>query len=46
MLREDLCDSDIPHRTYIQKCVIETWEWYIATLKSEMDVSLFLPAML
>ncbi len=45
MLREDLTDADIPHRTYIRKCVIETWEKYIATLKSEMEVSLFLPAM-
>ncbi|PBK84510.1 hypothetical protein ARMGADRAFT_1037010 [Armillaria gallica] len=38
MLWEDLCDSDIPHCTYIQKCVIETWEWYIAMLKSKMDM--------
>ncbi len=45
MLWEDLTDADIPHRTYIRKCVIETWEKYIATLKSEMEVSLFLPAM-
>ena len=45
MLQEDLTDADIPHCIYIQKCVIETWEKYIAMLKSEMEVSLFLPAM-
>lgn len=45
MLWEDLTDADIPHCTYIQKCIIETWEKYITTLKSKMEVSLFLPAM-
>ena len=46
MLREDLTDSDIPHRTYIRKRVIETWERYIAMLKNELNVSVFLPAKL
>ncbi|KAK0445279.1 uncharacterized protein EV420DRAFT_1648417 [Desarmillaria tabescens] len=40
MLWEELNDYDIPHHTYIWKCVIETWEKYIATLKGEIESSL------
>lgn len=39
MLREDLKDSDIPHRTTIRARVDETLEIHLKRLEDEMQVS-------
>ncbi|KAJ7463230.1 hypothetical protein FB451DRAFT_463925, partial [Mycena latifolia] len=36
MLRSELQDSDIPHRTKIRKRIIEVWDEYLDTLQREM----------
>ncbi|KAJ6588091.1 hypothetical protein B0H19DRAFT_924346, partial [Mycena capillaripes] len=36
MLRSELNDSDIPHRTKIRKRIIEIWDEHLETLKAEM----------
>lgn len=41
MLREDLKDSDIPHRTTIRQRIMEIWEEHLGTLSEEMQVRLF-----
>ncbi|KAK7064999.1 hypothetical protein R3P38DRAFT_2757574 [Favolaschia claudopus] len=38
MLRSELNDSDIPHRTKIRKRVIEIWDEHLANLESEMGI--------
>ncbi|KAK6992491.1 ribonuclease H-like domain-containing protein, partial [Favolaschia claudopus] len=44
MLRSELNDSDIPHRTKIRKRVIEIWDEHLANLESEMGTyRLFTP---
>ena len=39
MLREDLRDSDIPHRTKMRVRVLETWDKHLDKLQDEMRVS-------
>jgi hypothetical protein len=41
MLRAELKDSDIPHRTKIRKRVIEIWDEHLNTLQEEMAVCAF-----
>jgi len=41
MLREELCDDDIPHRTHICQQVGEIWEDHINDLEVEMNVWVF-----
>ncbi|KAJ6545312.1 hypothetical protein B0H19DRAFT_896983, partial [Mycena capillaripes] len=36
MLRSELKDSDIPHRTKIRKRIIEVWDEHLTTLQNEM----------
>ncbi|KAJ6540365.1 hypothetical protein B0H19DRAFT_959772, partial [Mycena capillaripes] len=36
LLRSELRDSDIPHRTKIRKRIIEVWDEHLAHLESEM----------
>jgi hypothetical protein len=38
MLREDLRDKDIPHRTKIREAIIVAWKEYFASLKLELAV--------
>jgi len=38
MLREELKDSDIPHRSTIRKHVEEVWESYLDQLETELNV--------
>lgn len=38
MLRAELKDSDIPHRTKIRKRVIEVWDEHLNTLERELGV--------
>ncbi|KAJ7030540.1 hypothetical protein C8F04DRAFT_961485, partial [Mycena alexandri] len=38
MLRAELKDSDIPHRTKIRKRIIEVWDEHLNTLQREMGV--------
>ncbi|KAJ6571335.1 hypothetical protein B0H19DRAFT_1346609, partial [Mycena capillaripes] len=38
MLRSELKDSDIPHRTKIRKRIIEMWDDHLTTLEAEMAV--------
>ena len=38
MLREDLRDSDIPHRSTIRARIIEVWEEHLDSLEKEMKV--------
>lgn len=40
MLREDLRDEDIPHRTTIRNRILEVWDTYLETLANEMQVNL------
>lgn len=40
MLRDDLRDEDIPHRTAIRARVMKTWEQHVQLLSAEMKVSL------
>jgi hypothetical protein len=39
LLRADLDDEDIPHRTKIRTAIMEAWEKEYARLKKEMQVS-------
>jgi hypothetical protein len=39
LLRQDLKDSDIPHRTKIRENIITAWQTYFAMLKDELAVS-------
>ncbi|PBK62342.1 hypothetical protein ARMSODRAFT_895744, partial [Armillaria solidipes] len=39
MLREELTDADIPHRTQIRSRVMEIWEEHLKQLSREMQVS-------
>ncbi|KZT25935.1 hypothetical protein NEOLEDRAFT_1199686, partial [Neolentinus lepideus HHB14362 ss-1] len=39
MLREELNDSDIPHRTTVRNRILEIWDEYLEELASEMEVS-------
>jgi hypothetical protein len=39
MLRENLRERDIPHRTKIREAIIVAWKDYFATLKLELAVS-------
>jgi hypothetical protein len=38
LLREDLRDQDIPHRTKLREEVIKAWQNYFAILKEDMGV--------
>ena len=38
MLRAELKDSDIPHRTKIRKRIMEIWDEHLNTLQQEMAV--------
>ena len=38
MLREELCDSDIPHRSRMRDCVMEVYKEHLAMLESDMEV--------
>ncbi|KIM34692.1 hypothetical protein M413DRAFT_75729, partial [Hebeloma cylindrosporum] len=40
MLREDLKDSDIPHRTTIRKRIMEVWDEHLDTLQDQMKAFL------
>ncbi|KAH9972298.1 hypothetical protein BGW80DRAFT_1173296 [Lactifluus volemus] len=40
MLRDDLQDKDIPHRTTIRNRILEVWDTYLETLANEMQVNL------
>ena len=39
MLRDTLCEQDIPHRTKIQCLIIDAWTAYHFELKAELGVS-------
>jgi hypothetical protein len=38
MLRSELRDQDIPHRTTIRKRIIEVWDEHLSTLERELGV--------
>jgi hypothetical protein len=38
LLREDLQDKDIPHRTKIREAIIKAWEAYFKVLKEVLAV--------
>lgn len=38
MLREDLKDSDIPHRTHIRNRIMQLWDEYLDRLEEEIAV--------
>lgn len=38
LLREDLQDKDIPHRTKIRESIIKAWQTYFARLKADLAV--------
>lgn len=38
MLREELKDSDIPHRTTIRTRIMEIWDEHLDQLQAEMKV--------
>jgi hypothetical protein len=40
VLREELRDNDIPHRTTIRNRVLEVWDEYLDQLTKEMQVCL------
>lgn len=42
MLRAELTDSDIPHRTKIRKRIIEVWDDHLNSLESELGVCFYL----
>lgn len=46
MLRPELRDHDIPHRTTIRKRVLEVLDEYIVELKLQLKVSFISPALL
>ncbi|KAF8986458.1 hypothetical protein BDQ17DRAFT_1259637, partial [Cyathus striatus] len=39
MLREDLTDEDIPHRTQLRNKIMETWDNHLNRLRDELTVS-------
>ena len=39
MLREELKDSDIPHRTTIRKRIMEIWDEHLDILQDQMKVN-------
>jgi hypothetical protein len=39
MLRSELKDSDIPHRTRMRESVMEVWEEHLKTLETEMGAT-------
>jgi len=39
MLRGDMRDSDIPHRTKVRSCVMERWDEHLDALHDEMKAS-------
>ncbi|KAJ7763564.1 hypothetical protein DFH07DRAFT_738672, partial [Mycena maculata] len=41
MLRAELRDQDIPHRTTIRKRIIEVWDEHLDTLERELGVRFF-----
>ncbi|KAJ3557704.1 hypothetical protein NP233_g11674 [Leucocoprinus birnbaumii] len=40
LLREDLEDSDIPHRNFLRSCILVTWHEFLAEIKTEVEKSL------
>lgn len=42
MLREELKDSDIPHRTTIRNRILEVWDEHLDRLQKEMEVALLI----
>lgn len=38
MLREELCDSDIPHCTTVHNRLTEVWDEHLASLETDMKV--------
>ncbi|KAK0184537.1 ribonuclease H-like domain-containing protein [Armillaria mellea] len=42
MLREELKDSDIPHRTSLQARILEMWDKYVNELASELKASVLI----
>jgi hypothetical protein len=40
LMREDLKEKDIPHRTKIRESIIKSWESWFRTLKTELSVRL------
>ena len=38
MLREDLKDDDIPHRTMVRNRILEIWDDHLEQLANEMQV--------
>lgn len=42
LLRQELRDKDIPHRTKIRAEIIKAWQEYFVTLKDDMAVRIFL----
>jgi hypothetical protein len=40
MLREELKDEDIPHRTTIRNRILQVWDEHLDTLANEMKVCL------
>jgi hypothetical protein len=38
MLREDLKDEDIPHRTTVRNRILEIWDDHLEQLANEMQV--------
>jgi hypothetical protein len=45
MLREDLKDSDIPHRTHLRNRVMELLQEYLSDLEKELRVCLSVPVI-
>jgi hypothetical protein len=41
MLREELEESDIPHRTAVRDHIMEVWDEHLEALQNEMAVSFF-----
>ncbi|KAJ6582876.1 hypothetical protein DFH09DRAFT_277755 [Mycena vulgaris] len=41
MLRDELKDSDIPHRTTIGKRILEVWDEHLDRLEREMELGCY-----
>lgn len=41
MLREDLRDEDIPHRTTIRARILQVWEEHLDKITEDLEVRLF-----
>jgi hypothetical protein len=39
LLRKDLTDSDIPHRTKLRELIIVAWQEYFQVLKGDLAMS-------